>query len=145
MTAPNTENKNEKMELDRDEMVIATGGTFTPNRYGKCGYQAVGISTSHHFFDKDEFRFNGMNITYEQANRIVAIANKVDSALNTGYRDNDKVRRNEPAFLRAFNSQLQIEFGMTWDGTPGQSFSEPNSLLPWNVTDPFAPGFPGLT
>ena len=129
-------------ELSPEELEQAAGATFTPNSYSRQAYQSLGISTNYRVFDKDQFRFNGMNITYEQANRIVEIANKVDSALNTGYRDNDKVRRNEPAFLRAFNSQLQIEFGMTWDGTAGQSFSEPNSLLPWNVTDP---GFPGLT
>ena len=132
-------------ELSQEELEQAAGATFTPNSYSRQAYHSLGISTNYRFFDKDQFRFNGKNITYEQANRIVEIANRVDSALNTGYRDNDKVRRNEPAFLRAFNSQLQLEFGMTWDGTPGQSFSEPNSLLPWNVTDPFAPGFPGLT
>ena len=133
------------IELSQEELEQAAGATFTPNTHSASTYHSVGISTCYHFFKKDHFEFMGRNITYEQANQIVEIANKVDSALNTGYRDNDKVRRNEPAFLRAFNSQLQIEFGMTWDGTPGQSFSEPNSLLPWNVTDPFAPGFPGLT
>lgn len=122
MTAPNTENKNEKMELDRDEMVIATGGTFTPNRYGKCGYQAVGISTSYHFFDKDEFRFMGRKITCDQADDIVRLANDVMAAMNTGVRGANKVGVTDAAFIRAFNSQLFLDYGFAWDGKPGTDF-----------------------
>ena len=81
------------------------------------------------------------NITYEQANRIVEIADKVDAVLNNGYNGRDKIGRNEAAFLRAFNSQLKIEFGMTWDGSAGEDFDN-STGLPFNIPDPFAPGFP---
>lgn len=134
------------IELNQEELEQAAGATFTPNTHSRNTYHSLGISTNYHLIDKDEFRFMGNNITYEQANRIVDIANKVDAALNAGYRDNDKIGRNEPAFIRAFNSQLKIELGMTWDGSEGHNFSDPSSILPWYMpNDPFAPGFPGLT
>ena len=134
------------MELGRDELAAAAGGTFTPNTYKKGVYHSVGISTDYRILFPDQFRFKGRDITYEEANRIVEIANKVDKALNSGYRDNNKIGHNEPAFIRAFNSQLKIELGMTWDGQAGHNFSDPSSILPWYMpNDPFAPGFPGLT
>ena len=132
------------IELSQEELEQAAGATFTPNTPRKGTYHAVGISTNYHILEKDEFRFMGKNITYEQANRIVEIADKVDAVLNTGYNGRDKIGRNEAAFLRAFNSQLKIEFGMTWDGSAGEDFDN-STGLPFNIPDPFAPGFPGLT
>ena len=55
-------------EVNMEEMALANGGTFTPNTYRKEAYHKVGISTSYHLFDKDEFTFMGRSITYDQAN-----------------------------------------------------------------------------
>ena len=123
-TAPET------MELGRDELAAAAGGTFTPNTYKKNVYHSVGISTDYRLLFPDQFKFMGRYITYEEANRIVEIANKVDKALNSGYRDNNKIGHNEPAFIRAFNSQLKIEFGMTWNGVAGHDFECPLFTAP---------------
>ena len=119
MTMLNTETAyNEIRELDGNEMSRITGGTFTPNTYRKAGYHMVGISTSYHFFDKDEFTFMGRSISYDQANDIVKLANRVMDVMNTGVRGANKVN----AFIRAFNSQLYLEYGFVWDGKPGSTF-----------------------
>ena len=97
-------------ELSQEELEQAAGATSTPNTHSRNTYHSLGISTNYHLIDKDEFRFMGNNITYEQANRIVDIADKVDATLNAGYRDNDKIGRNEPAFIVhtcAFLAQLR--------------------------------------
>ena len=120
----------ETPEVDQSTLEMAVGGTFTPNTYKKGVYHSVGISTDYRILFPDQFRFMGRDITYEEANRIVEIANKVDKALNSGYRDNNKVGYNEPAFIRAFNSQLKIEFGMTWDGCAGHDFECPLFTAP---------------
>ena len=122
MTMVHTENAMEIMELNGDEMSLASGGTFTPNTYRKGGYQSVGISTSYHFFDKDEFMFMGKPISYEQANNIVKTANRVLDAMNTGMQGANKVNTSDAAFIRAFNSQLYLEYGIAWDGKPGHDF-----------------------
>ena len=122
MTMIHTENAMEIMELNGDEMSLASGGTFTPNTYRKGGYQSVGISTSYHFFDKDEFMFMGKPISYEQANNIVKTANRVLDAMNTGMQGANKVNTSDAAFIRAFNSQLYLEYGIAWDGKPGHDF-----------------------
>ncbi len=121
----NQDTELETLELNQDTMELAVGGTFTPNTYKKDVYHSVGISTDYRLLLPDQFKFMGRSITYEEANRIVEIANKVDKALNSGFRDNNKVGHNEPAFIRAFNSQLQIEFGMTWNGHRGYDFDCP--------------------
>ncbi len=128
------------IELSQEELEQAAGATFTPNTHSASAYHSVGISTCYHFFKKDHFEFMGRNITYEQANRIVEIAEKVDAVLNAGYNDNDKIGRNEPTFLRAFNSQLQIEFGMIWDGSAGETFDDTVTPI-WKITQPYDPIF----
>ena len=122
MTAVNTENMTMRRELSRDETELVTAGTFTPNTYRRSGYQSVGISTSYHFFDKDEFMFMGNAIAYDQANGIVKIANQVLDAMNTGAKGANKVNTTDAAFIRGFNSQLYLEYGMVWDGVPGSDF-----------------------
>ncbi len=122
MTMMNTENTMDRRELSMEEAELVSAGTFTPNTYRKGGYQSVGISTSYHFFDKDEFMFMGRSITYEQANNIVSIANQVLDAMNTGARGANKVNTTDAAFIRGFNSQLYLEYGIAWDGVPGSDF-----------------------
>ncbi len=109
-------------EMTLNEMETAAGGTFTPNTYSKEMYHAVGISTSYHFFDCDEFRFMGQPITYEKANEIVKMARMVKDVINTGSRGNDAVGYGENAFKRGFNSQLKLKYGITWDGSAGYDF-----------------------
>ena len=115
-------------EMTNEELEQAAGGNFLPNTYKKSAYHSVGISTNYHIIEDDEFRFMGKSITYKQANRIVEIAKSVEQTLNDGYRDNNKISRSEPAFIRAFNSQLKNEFDMTWDGSAGCDF-EGNPFL----------------
>ena len=122
MTAMNIENTMDLLELNQEEMAQASGGTFTPNTYRKSGYQSVGISTSYHFFDKDEFKFMGRSISYDQANNIVKMANRVLDSMNTGARGANQVNVTDEAFIRAFNSQLYLEYGIVWDGKPGSDF-----------------------
>ncbi len=116
-----TENM-ETRPLETEEMVQASGGTFTRNTYRPEMYHAIGISTSYHFFDKDEFRFMGRSISYDQANAMVELARTVKNAMNTGYRGNDTIGYSEPAFIRAYNSQLWLTYGVKWDGVPGHDF-----------------------
>ena len=71
-------------ELTLDELNLVSGGTFTKNRYSKGTYHSVGISTSYNFFDKDEFMFMGQKISYQKANEIADIANRVYNVLNEG-------------------------------------------------------------
>ena len=122
MTAINTENTARRRELSQEETAMVAAGTFTPNTYRKAGYQSVGISTSYHFFDKDEFMFMGTAITYDQANNIVKIANRVLDAMNTGAKGANQVNTTDAAFIRGFNSQLYLEYGIAWDGVPGGDF-----------------------
>ncbi len=122
MTVMNTENMMTRRELSPEEEAMVAAGTFTPNTYRKSGYQSVGISTSYHFFDKDEFMFMGKSISYDQANSIVKMANGVLDAMNTGARGANKVGTTDEAFIRGFNSQLYLEYGMVWDGVPGSDF-----------------------
>ena len=122
MTAMNIENTMDLLELNQEEMAQASGGTFTPNTYRKSGYQSVGISTSYHFFDKDEFKFMGKSISYDQANAMVKMANRVLDSMNTGARGANQVNVTDEAFIRAFNSQLYLEYGIVWDGKPGSDF-----------------------
>lgn len=82
MTMMNTENTMKRRELNREETELVTAGTFTPNTYRKSGYQSVGISTSYHFFDKDEFMFMGRSITCDQANSIVKMARQKEKTIS---------------------------------------------------------------
>jgi hypothetical protein len=110
-----------KFQLNNNELNSVAGGTFTPNKYSQLGYNTFGISTSYHFFAGDEFKFNGQIITYEQANKIMEIGNRVMTSLNSGYKGNDRIGPEEPAFIRAFNLQLKLqmpEVGL-WNGKKG--------------------------
>lgn len=114
---------NKSVLLD-EELNQVTGGTFTPNTYSASGYHTFGISTRYHFFSKDEFRYMGRPITYEQANEIMKIGNSVLCSLNSGYDHKNKIGPNEKAFIRAFNLQLSLSMGSNyiWNGIPGSDF-----------------------
>lgn len=122
-TIDNTVKKEDvKMEIPLMQLAEISGGTFTPNTYSKTGYHTYGISTSYHFFDRDEFYFMGHKISYATANKIMEIGNAVYSALNPkGTKPSDCIKPSEPAFIRAFNSQLKLYFstGYLWNGKQG--------------------------
>ena len=109
-------------ELTLEEMTQAAGGTFTSNKYSKSTYHSVGISTKYGFFDKDEFMFMGRVISYEQANEIVALAKRVYNVLNEGHNGANMIGYGEAAFIRAFNSQLNLKYGIQWNGVPGHDY-----------------------
>ena len=58
----------------------------------------------------------------EATKTIVKIANQVLDAMNTGAKGANKVNTTDAAFIRGFNSQLYLEYGMVWDGVPGSDF-----------------------
>lgn len=109
-------------EINREVLDMVSGGTFTPNTYKKAVYHTFGISTSYHFFCGDEFSFMGKGITYDMANKIVALGNDVSDAINEGQSGKDCIGFTEPAFIRAFNSQLLAKYGLVWDGVPGHDY-----------------------
>ena len=109
-------------ELTLDELKQAAGGTFTRNTYSKSTYHSVGISTRYNFFCEDEFMFMGRGISYEQANEIVALAQRVYNVLNEGHHGANMIGYGEPAFIRAFNSQLKLKYGLQWDGVQGYDY-----------------------
>ena len=109
-------------ELTLDELKQAAGGTFTKNTYSKSTYQSVGISTRYNFFCEDEFMFMGRGISYEQANEIVALAQRVYNVLNEGKHGANMIGYGEAAFIRAFNSQLNLKYGLQWNGAQGYDF-----------------------
>ena len=109
-------------EVTMDEMSGICGGTFDKNRYSKSTYHAVGISTSYHFFSCDEFRFMGKSISYEQANEIVSLGQRVYKIINLGQNGANQIGYGEPMFIRSFNSQLKLTYGFQWDGVPGSDF-----------------------
>ena len=108
--------------LSLDEMAEVNAGTFTPNTHSKDMYHAIGISTCYHFFDKDEFRFMGQSISYDQANAMVTIARNVLDSLNTDYKGSNAIGYSEKAFIRAFNNQINLVYGVKWNGVPGCDF-----------------------
>ena len=108
--------------LTPDELNRVTGGTFTKNKYSKSTYHSFGISTSYNFFDEDEFMFMGRTISYQQANEIVALGDRVYNVLNEGNNGADMIGYGEPAFIRAFNSQLKLKYGIQWNGAPGSDY-----------------------
>ena len=110
------------VELTPEEMTRVAGGTFTSNTYSKSTYHSVGISTKYSFFDKDEFMFMGRVISYEQANEIVALAKRVYNVLNEGHNGANMIGYGEAAFIRAFNSQLNLKYGIQWNGAPGYDY-----------------------
>ena len=109
-------------ELTLDELNQVAGGTFTSNTYSKSTYHSVGISTHYNVFDKDEFMFMGRAISYEQANEIVALAKRVYNVLNEGHNGANLIGYGEAAFIRAFNSQLNLKYGIQWNGVPGSDY-----------------------
>ena len=109
-------------ELTLDELKLAAGGTFTSNKYSKSTYHSVGISTRYNFFDEDEFMFMGRKISYQQANDIVALAKRVYNVLNEGHNGANIIGYGEAAFIRAFNSQLSLKYGIQWNGVAGSDF-----------------------
>ena len=110
------------VELTPEEMTRVAGGTFTSNTYSKSTYHSVGISTKYSFFDKDEFMFMGRVISYEQANEIVALAKRVYNVLNEGHNGANMIGYGEAAFIRAFNSQLKLKYGIQWNGASGYDY-----------------------
>ena len=108
--------------LTPDELNRVTGGTFTKNKYSKSTYHSFGISTSYNFFDEDEFMFMGRTISYQQANEIVALGDRVYNVLNEGNNGANMIGYGEPAFIRAFNSQLKLKYGIQWNGAPGSDY-----------------------
>lgn len=109
-------------ELTLDELNLVTVGTFTSNKYSKSFYHACGISTCYNFFDNDEFMFMGQKISYQKANEIADIANRVYNVLNEGNHGANIIGYGEAAFIRAFNSQLKLKYGIQWNGVPGCDF-----------------------
>ena len=109
-------------ELTLDLMEQVTGGTFDRNTYSKSTYHSVGISTHYNFFCEDEFMFMGRGISYQQANEIVALANRVYNVLNEGHHGANIIGYGEAAFIRAFNSQLMLKYGIQWNGAAGGDY-----------------------
>ena len=109
-------------ELTLDELNRVAGGTFTSNTYSKSTYHSVGICTRYNFFCGDEFMFMGRGISYQQANEIVALANRVYNVLNEGHNGANTIGYGEAAFIRTFNSQLKLKYGIQWNGTPGSDY-----------------------
>ena len=109
-------------ELTLDELNQVAGGTFTSNTYSKSMYHTVGICTRYNVFDKDEFMFMGQSISYERANEIVALAKRVYNVLNEGNHGANIIGFGEAAFIRAFNSQLNLKYGIQWNGAPGYDY-----------------------
>ena len=109
-------------ELTLDELNLVTGGSLTSNKYSKSTYHSFGISTSYNFFDKDEFMFMGQKISYQKANEIADIADRVYNVLNEGNHGANIIGYGEAAFIRAFNSQLSLKYGIQWNGVPGCDF-----------------------
>ena len=109
-------------ELTLDELNRVAGGTFTSNKYSKSTYHSVGISTRYNFFCEDEFMFMGRGISYQRANEIVALAKRVYNVLNEGNNGANMIGYGEAAFIRAFNSQLSLKYGIQWNGVPGHDY-----------------------
>ena len=109
-------------ELTLDELNRVTGGTFDRNTYSKGTYHSVGISTRYNFFCEDEFMFMGRGISYQQANEIVALAQRVYNVLNEGKHGANMIGYGEAAFIRAFNSQLMLKYGIQWNGVAGYDY-----------------------
>ena len=109
-------------ELTLDELSRVAGGTFTRNTYSKSTYHSVGISTRFSFFCADEFMFMGQGISYERANEIVALAQRVYNVLNEGHHGANIIGYGEAAFIRAFNSQLMLKYGIQWNGAAGGDY-----------------------
>ena len=109
-------------ELTLDELNQVAGGTFTINTYSKSTYHSVGISTRYNFFCEDEFMFMGRGISYQQANEIVALAKRVYNVLNEGHNGANMIGYGEAAFIRAFNSQLSLKYGIQWNGVAGSDY-----------------------
>jgi len=109
-------------ELTLEEMSRVAGGTFDSNKYSKSTYHSVGICTRYNFFCGDEFMFMGRGISYQQANDIVALAQRVYNVLNEGKHGANMIGYNEPAFIRAFNSQLNLKYGIQWNGSQGYDY-----------------------
>ena len=109
-------------ELTLDELSRVAGGTFTRNTYSKSTYHSVGICTRYNFFCGDEFMFMGRGISYQEANEIVALAQRVYNVLNEGKHGANIIGYGEPAFIRAFNSQLNLKYGIQWNGIQGYDY-----------------------
>ena len=109
------------LEVNLEDLAAVCAGTFTPNTYSEAMYHAVGISTRYNFFEADEFWFMGQPISYDMANDIVRIARQVSEAINQGHHGANIIGYDEEAFIRAFNSQLKIKYGITWSGLQGWS------------------------
>ena len=66
--------------------------------------------------------FMGRGISYHQANEIVALAKRVYNVLNEGHHGANIIGYGEAAFIRAFNSQLMLKYGIQWNGVAGSDY-----------------------
>jgi len=64
----------------------------------------------------------GQKISYQKANEIADIADRVYNVLNEGNHGANIIGYGEAAFIRAFNSQLSLKYGIQWNGVPGSDF-----------------------
>ena len=118
--------RNRDFEMNMEELEAIAGGTFFPNTYSYKTYNSFGITTRYHWFTPDEFYFGGEKISIDTADKIVDMGEGMLAILNQGYNHKDKITTKEPAFIRAFNSQLKaIDPSLRmWNGTKGAD-------LPW--------------
>ena len=66
--------------------------------------------------------FMGCGTSYKQANEIAALAKRVYNVLNEGNHGANIIGYGEAAFIRAFNSQLMLKYGIQWNGVPGYDY-----------------------
>ena len=110
------------IELDHKELDKVTGGTFTPNTYGKAEYHKIGICTSYNFMYADEFKIMEKRLTESEANELVDIARRISTIINGGYKGANQISYSEPLFIQAFNVQLFAKYGIKWNGQPGYDY-----------------------
>ena len=66
--------------------------------------------------------FMGQKISYQKANEIADIAGRVYNVLNEGNHGANIIGYGEAAFIRAFNSQLSLKYGIQWNGVAGSDY-----------------------
>ena len=59
------------VELNREDLEKAVGGTFNLNYYWQHEYEEAGIRVVTHFIAKDEFWWKGKDIGEKAANSVV--------------------------------------------------------------------------
>ncbi len=109
------ENKMLKEKIEMAELESVTGGTFTPNKYSKDEYHAVGICTQYNIITQDRFKIMGVFINYDTANQLVSIAQWLSETF--GHRS-----YSDPDFIDSYNIQVKQLLHIRWDGVPGYDF-----------------------